>query len=159
MAQASSTPSGYFQAPFGTLVIYDDGDVLQRIDFCEEPIAPPRPTPLTFEVIRQLRQYVSDPSFQFDLPLSMEGTHFQKLVWAQLSAIPNGQVRRYGQLAHDLESSARAIGMACRRNPIPLVVPCHRVVAANGLGGFAGKRDGLMMKIKRWLLEHEKSPQ
>ncbi len=73
-----------------------------------------------------------------------------------MCAIPVGETRRYGDAASALNSAARAVGGACRRNPVPLVVPCHRIVAANGLGGFDGQRDGAELDFKQWLLNHEK---
>ena len=87
--------------------------------------------------------------------LEPEGTVYQRRVWQALLDIPPGQTRTYGALARELGSSPRAVGGACRRNPIPLLIPCHRVVAANGDGGFAGHTSGRWMDIKRWLLEHE----
>ncbi len=87
--------------------------------------------------------------------LEPDGTVFQRRVWQVLLNIPPGQTRTYGELARELGSSPRAVGGACRRNPIPLLIPCHRVVAANGDGGFAGHTSGRWMDIKRWLLEHE----
>ncbi len=87
--------------------------------------------------------------------LEPEGTVFQRRVWQALLDILPGQTRTYGALARELGSSPRAIGGACRSNPIPLLIPCHRVVAANGHGGFAGHTSGRWMDIKRWLLEHE----
>jgi methylated-DNA-[protein]-cysteine S-methyltransferase len=74
-----------------------------------------------------------------------------------LRSIPPGRTRTYGELASKLGTSARAVGGACRANPCPVVVPCHRVVAANGLGGFAGDTSGRKLEVKRWLLRHEGS--
>ena len=86
----------------------------------------------------------------------MRGTPFQRRVWQALRGIPSGSTCSYGELAHELGSSARAVGGACRRNPIPIVVPCHRVAAAaGGVGGFMGQRDGEALTIKQWLLDHE----
>ena len=83
------------------------------------------------------------------------GTLFQQRVWRELILIPPGETRSYGELAKKLHSSARAIANACRRNPLPLLVPCHRVVAKNGPGGFMGKTTGSALAIKQWLLQHE----
>ncbi len=83
------------------------------------------------------------------------GTPFQQQVWRELTRIPFGETRSYGELATNLNSSARAVAGACRRNPLPLLVPCHRVVAKHGLGGFMGKTEGQALAIKRWLLQHE----
>jgi len=88
-------------------------------------------------------------------PLRAEGTAFQRRVWAALLEIPPGSRLTYGALADRLGTSPRAVGGACRANPIPLLIPCHRVVAAGGAGGFAGHREGRWVEIKRWLLAHE----
>jgi methylated-DNA-[protein]-cysteine S-methyltransferase len=77
------------------------------------------------------------------------------VIWALLRAIPVGQTRTYGEVARELGSAARAVGQACRANPCPIVVPCHRVVGRHGLGGFAGDHQGSRLAIKRWLLHHE----
>jgi methylated-DNA-[protein]-cysteine S-methyltransferase len=111
--------------------------------------------PLARQVVKQLRCYFSDPTFKFDLPLNPVGTDFQKRVWRKLSNCPSGKVWSYGHLAQLLNSGARAIGGACRRNPIPVVVPCHRVVAQQGIGGYAGATAGNYLSIKHWLLQHE----
>lgn len=104
---------------------------------------------------RQLRAYFEDPGTPFDLPLADAGTAFQRRVWAAMMRIPPGQTRTYGELAAELGTSARAVGGACRANPCPIVVPCHRVVGKDGLGGFAGDRSGRKLAVKRWLLAHE----
>lgn len=110
---------------------------------------------LAAEVAAQIRRYAEQPAVAFDLPLRLEGTEFQRRVWRALVQIPPGQTCSYGALAAELGSSARAVGGACRANPIPLIVPCHRVVAAHGLGGFAGQTAGAQLSIKTWLLRHE----
>jgi methylated-DNA-[protein]-cysteine S-methyltransferase len=105
---------------------------------------------------RQIERYLADGEFRFDLPLAPTGTAFRRRVWNALSAIPAGESRTYGELARQLHTAPRAIGGACGANPIPLVVPCHRVVGAHGsLGGFMGVTDGDPIAIKRWLLAHE----
>ena len=109
------------------------------------------------EVLDQLFHYFEDAAWRFDLPLATQGTPFQRRVWQALSGIPSGVTRSYDELAVTLGSSARAVGGACRRNPVPIVVPCHRVVAADGrAGGFMGQRDGRAVTIKTWLLDHER---
>lgn len=110
---------------------------------------------LAAEVVRQLLAYRDDPDFRFHLPLAPKGTPFRHRVWAAIAAIPKGEVRTYGELARALGSSARAVGQACGDNPLPVIVPCHRVVAKAGLGGFAHSREGRLPDIKRWLLRHE----
>lgn len=88
-------------------------------------------------------------------PFRPEGTAFQRRVWQQMRRIPTGQVVTYGELAKVLHSSARAVAGACRANPIPILIPCHRVVAATGLGGYMGETGGEALAIKQWLLQHE----
>lgn len=102
-----------------------------------------------------LERYFSGEPELFDLPLCPEGTPFQQRVWQRLQRIPPGRVLTYGELARELNSSPRAVAGACRRNPIPVVVPCHRVVAASGPGGYMGQSEGRPLAIKQWLLQHE----
>jgi methylated-DNA-[protein]-cysteine S-methyltransferase len=98
---------------------------------------------------------VRDPQFRFDLPLASHGTLFQRRVWGKIAAIRAGRTRSYGELARELRSAPRAVGQACGANPLPLVVPCHRVLAAAGIGGFAHCEGGFHLSVKRWLLAHE----
>ena len=101
---------------------------------------------------------MNNPEAAFSLPLRPSGTTFQRRVWAQIAQIPCHQTQTYGELAKALHNAPRAVGQACGANPFPLVVPCHRVVAANGgLGGFARQRGGFLLDVKRWLLAHEGS--
>jgi len=118
------------------------------------PLEPPR-NRLAERAARQLERYLADPDFRFELPLAAAGTRFQCRVWNAIGAIPRGRALTYGQMAKALRSAPRAVGQACGANPLPLVVPCHRVVAANGLGGFAGHGEGFHLEVKRWLLRHE----
>ncbi len=111
---------------------------------------------LAAETVRQLKAYMADPSFVFGLPLRPSGTTFQRRVWEQIAAIPLGTTRTYGEVAKTLHNAPRAVGQACGANPFPLVVPCHRVIAANGgLGGFDRHGGGFLLDVKRWLLKHE----
>jgi len=113
---------------------------------------------LAKEAARQLRAYLADPRFEFSLPLAPAGTAFQRRVWNGIATIPCGATQTYGELAAAIGSGPRAVGNACGANPYPLVVPCHRVVAANhGLGGFARQRGGFLLDVKRWLLAHERA--
>ena len=107
------------------------------------------------KIIKQLDQYFKKPTFQFDLPLTLHVTPFQKKVLKVLQKIPAGTTKTYGELAKVLKTSPRAIGQACRKNPIPIVIPCHRVVSKTGLGGFAGKQAGRLLAIKKQLLAYE----
>jgi methylated-DNA-[protein]-cysteine S-methyltransferase len=108
---------------------------------------------------RQLEAYRADPDTRFDLPLLIEGTPFQRRLWAALCEIPRGKTLTYGELARRLGGQGaemnRAVGQACGDNRLPIVIPCHRVVAANGIGGFAHATRGYLLEAKRWLLAHE----
>ncbi len=111
--------------------------------------------PLLQQALQQILTYFKTPQFMFDLPLNPHGTGFQQSVWRYLRSIPAGEVRTYGEVAAELGSSARAVGNACRHNPLPLIIPCHRVVSASGIGGFAGHIAGTQIDTKRQLLAHE----
>ena len=103
---------------------------------------------------QQIMQYLQQANITFNLPANQQGTVFQKRVWQAISDIPCGQTRTYTDIAQQVGSGARAVANACGANQLPLVVPCHRVLAKSGLGGFMqGERDGLL--IKQWLLQHE----
>lgn len=106
---------------------------------------------------RQLERYREDPDAKFDLPLLIEGTDFQRRLWDALCEIPRGRTLTYGELARKLGAEARAVGQACGDNRLPIVIPCHRVVAADGIGGFAHSTGGYLLEAKRWLLMHESS--
>jgi methylated-DNA-[protein]-cysteine S-methyltransferase len=106
-------------------------------------------------VASQLERYRADPDTRFDFPIAIEGTPLQRAVWDAMCAIPRGRTRTYGDIARELGADARDIGQACGDNRLPIVIPCHRVVAANGLGGFAHATSGYLIEVKRWLLAHE----
>jgi methylated-DNA-[protein]-cysteine S-methyltransferase len=111
--------------------------------------------PLAERAARQLERYRHDPDARFDLPLLIEGTPFQQRLWAALCEIPRGKTLTYGALAELLQAQPRAVGQACGDNRLPIVIPCHRVVGAHGLGGFAHSTTGYLLEAKRWLLMHE----
>lgn len=108
------------------------------------------------QVAEQLNEYFCYGTFQFDLPLNAQGTDYQQRVWQALQNTRAGQTCSYGDLAAQLSSSARAVGNACRANPIPIIIPCHRVVAKHSMGGYCGQVQGPRMRIKQWLLAHER---
>lgn len=112
-------------------------------------------SPLAERAARQLERYLADPDAGFDLPLLVEGTPFQRRLWDALCEIPRGKTLTYGTLAKRLEAEPRAIGQACGDNRLPIVIPCHRVVAADGIGGFGHATGGYLLEAKRWLLMHE----
>lgn len=143
-------------APFGVLGILCVGDELTGIDFLAPETFSQSPlSPFAQTVCKQLAAYFDNPDFQFSLTLKFNGTAHQGKVWQLMREIPRGETRQYGELAQELASSPRAVGQACGSNPIPIVIPCHRVVSKAGLGGFAHHRDGYQLDIKRWLLTHE----
>ena len=111
--------------------------------------------PLAARAALQLERYLADPDSSFDLPLLIEGTPFQRRLWDALCEIPRGRTLTYGALAKRLEAEPRAVGQACGDNRLPIVIPCHRVVAADGIGGFGHATGGYLLEAKRWLLMHE----
>jgi methylated-DNA-[protein]-cysteine S-methyltransferase len=142
--------------PFGPVGIRLHEGCLVGIDYLEESSESfQQDTEGLAPVVEAIEEYLEDARAPFDLDMELAGTPFQRRVWRELSAIPAGETLTYGQLAERIGSGARAVGNACRANPCPLVVPCHRVVGANGLGGFAGELSGGKLAIKRWLLQHE----
>ena len=112
-------------------------------------------TPLAERAAKQLEHYRENPDTTFDLPLLIEGSPLERGVWEAMCAIPRGRTRTYGELARELGADPRAIGQACGDNRLPIVIPCHRVVAADGIGGFAHSTGGYLLEAKRWLLMHE----
>lgn len=106
------------------------------------------------QMTQEILAYLQQPHQAFSLPAQLAGSAFQQKVWLAILAIPLGQTRTYSELAAQLQSGPRAVANACGANRLPLLIPCHRVVAKNGLGGFMrGDKNGL--SIKRWLLAHE----
>jgi len=147
------------RAPFATLGITATRTHVTGIRYLAPSVAaraPARGT-IAFLACVQIQAYLDNPSFAFDLPLAFSGTHHRLQVWEALQRIASGKTRTYGELARELNSSPRAVGGACGANPLPLVVPCHRVIAAGGrIGGFMGAAsEGFELGIKRWLLAHE----
>jgi len=121
---------------------------------CSAPIVSPKNT-LAEKAARQLERYREDPDAAFDLPVRIEGSALQRGVWDAMCAIPRGHTRTYGELARELGADPRAIGQACGDNRLPILIPCHRVVAAGGIGGFGHATGGYLLEAKRWLLAHE----
>lgn len=149
----------YMHSPLGRLRLVGDGDVLFSLTMAQQRYAARdntewRRNDAAFtEVRRQLDAYFQGDRTVFDLPLAPAGTPFQKTVWAALTEIPFGRTEHYGELARRIGSaqSARAVGLANARNPIPIIVPCHRVISADG--ALTGYSAGI--ERKRWLLRHE----
>lgn len=146
------------EAPFGRLLLTAEANYLIGIEFmpADTPLGGGLVTGVMKDTIDQLEHYFADPTYVFDVRYLLKGTPYQQQVWTQIANIPSGQTRCYHEIATALGSSPRAVGGACGRNPLPIVIPCHRVVAANGLGGFSQTQGGSwLMEVKRWLLRHE----
>ena len=138
-------------SPVGTLIIREDRGQIVRLTWGRADVV--ERTDLLAEAARQVRAYFDGELRTFDLPLAPPGSPFQQGVYRAMSAIPYGETRSYGDIARDLGSVARAVGQACGANPIPILIPCHRVLGAGGtIGGFSGGRG---TPTKRSLLAHE----
>ena len=137
-------------APIGDLTISAEDNIIVSLDWgwAQEQ----NTNPLLQNAKSQLNDYFDGLRKNFDLPLEPPGTKFQQRVWSMMEQIPYGKTITYGKIAKALGSSARAVGMACGANPIPVIIPCHRVVAANDMGGYSG--DG-GVETKRALLHLE----
>ncbi len=156
--QGSDIFSAIVAAPFGAVGIRTEhGRVRELVYLPPHFSEKPAQDPVAELAARQLAAYFADPDFRFSLPLSEAGSAFQRKVWDAIAAIPRGSVRTYGQVAKHIGSAPRAVGQACGANWFPLVIPCHRVTAAGGLGGFSNHDDenGFHLGVKRWLLKHE----
>lgn len=143
------------ESPLGPLGLTWVGETLTGVDLEPEPSIGATANDPPPGLVAQIQRYFADGRAPFDLSIQAGGTAFQRRVWDLMQAIPAGETRTYGDIARDLDSAPRAVGQACRANPVPIVVPCHRVVAASGLGGFAGDSSGHRLGVKRWLLCHE----
>lgn len=145
-------------APFGAIGIRTDAAHVRELVYLPRHFDEKEPdNPLAERAALQVERYFAEPDFRFDLPLAPVGTAFQQKVWQVISSIPRGNVLTYGQVAKLIQSAPRAVGQACGANWFPLVIPCHRVTASGGLGGFSNHDDetGFHLGIKRWLLAHE----
>ena len=148
----------YYNTEIGIIGIEENGAAITKIFFINEDlqeISEKNETELIKEAMRQLNEYFQGKRSLFDLPLEPKGTEFQKRVWNALKEIPFGETKSYGDIAKIIgnEKAARAVGMANNKNPIPIIIPCHRVIGANGkLVGYAGGLD-----VKEKLLKIEKN--
>lgn len=141
------------ESPIGKVYIQSDGELITRVTFETLKLRNAKPPKVLVESEKQLKAYFAGRLKKFELPLQRLGTPFQRLVWSVLDDIPSGEARTYQALADRIggRAVARTVGNACASNPLLIIVPCHRVMAANGLlTGYAG---GLWRK--RWLLTHE----
>lgn len=144
-------------APMCHLGACFSGDTLTRLDFlAQDTPTTAKPDSRTRHLMRDLEAYWDNPAHVFGVQAAPHGTPFQHRVWLALTQIPPGQPTTYGLLAKQLGTAARAVGQACGSNPLPILIPCHRVVAANGLGGFMHASAGAPLDVKTWLLAHER---
>jgi len=150
------THQARYPTPFAVLGIRASAQRLTGIDYL--PRGSPSLAPLNAlaeTVCRQIERYLEDPGYRFRLPFDYIGTPFQCRVWRAISAIPSGRTLSYAEIARGLKTAPRPVGGACGANRIPIVIPCHRVLGSNGLGGFMHARKGFPLDVKRWLLRHE----
>lgn len=141
-----------FESPIGPLKISANESAISSIEF-HKKAEEERPNPITELAANQLEEYFQGKRKDFSIPLSALGTDFQRSVWQELREIPFGETRSYRDIAEKIgnKKAVRAVGAANGKNPIPIIVPCHRVIGSNGtLTGFAGG-----LESKKWLLEHE----
>lgn len=145
-----------YNSPVGPLTLFEEDGRIIAVEWGWPPETDEPPAPVLEQARDQLDAYFEGKLTQFDLPLDPMGTPFQKKVWQALARIPFGATRSYGELAAELGTAPRALGGACGRNPLPILIPCHRVLAADrSLGGYSGL-DGT--DTKRFLLQLEGVP-
>ena len=141
-------------SPIGRLTVEEEDGAITRLRW--SPSAPlsegEPPTEVLREAKRQLDRYFARKLTQdFDLPVRPRGSTFEQAVWRRMRKIPYGGTATYGEMAKDIEGEARAVGGACGANPIPIIIPCHRVVGGSGDGGFTA---GMHIKYLLWRIEH-----
>jgi methylated-DNA-[protein]-cysteine S-methyltransferase len=146
-------------APMCRLGACFTGDALTRLDFlpADTPVPECRLDARARHLAGELDAYWQHPAHAFDLLFVPHGTPFQLRVWHALMSIPAGRPTTYGALAKRLGTAARAVGQACGANPLPILIPCHRVVGASGPGGFMHAASGVPLDVKNWLLAHERA--
>lgn len=148
--------SAVIDSPIGRLAIIVQHEKLTGIRFLDRRTGLVKPDgEMAVRVVNQIQAYFADPDAGFDLICNVQGTDFQKKIWCRLAKLKQGQTLFYGEIARELGTSPRAVGNACRANPIPIVVPCHRILSKTGIGGYDGDREAGKVNIKHWLLVHE----
>ena len=140
----------HVESPVGLLEVEERDGAIVRLGW--DATRDASPSPLLEEAAAQLRAYFAGERTVFDLPLAPRGSDFHQAVFARMLAIPFGETRTYGEIAKALGTHGQPVGQACGANPVPVIIPCHRILSANGLGGYSG-RGGLDTKIA--LLRHE----
>ena len=143
-------------SPIGNLGLNISAKGIQRLCYLKTKQETKIPeSGFEFTVHRQIMEYFELRRTEFNLPIDIEGTTYQKRVWKQVSKILYGESLTYGEIAKAIDSGPRAVGNACRHNPIPIIIPCHRVVKKTGMGGYCGSLVGKEIQQKDWLLRHE----
>lgn len=142
-------PQRALDTPVGTLTVFEENNAITKVSWENGALDD---TPLLRNAEAQLTEYFASDRTRFDLPLAVDGTDLQRRVCDAMRAIPYGETRTYGDLARSLNTPAQAIGQACGGNPIPIIIPCHRILGANSLGGFSG---GIGVETKVALLKLE----
>lgn len=143
--------------PIGKLAVkYESDFILEVQQVAAQTRITSRKEFFAKEIEKQMHAYFTGDLQKFEIPFLFEdATEYQAQVWDQIRKIPFGVTKTYGEIAKKIKSGPRAVGNACRRNKLLLIVPCHRVVSAVGLGGFMGDADGSLVRRKQWLLDHE----
>lgn len=146
------------KSPVGSLQISTDDVCVIKVEWFKSPIISSElaPSHIAEQANKQFEEYFKHAHNDWTLPLVKSGTEFQQKVWHYLQTIPLGETRYYSDVAKALNSSAQAVGNACRANPFVIIVPCHRVISKSGLGGYDGQTSGQNIVIKQWLLDHER---
>lgn len=143
-------------APFGYVCICSSTACVTRIELlASKAPSNSRLNKFAKEAREQVKAYLKNSAFKFDLPIDINGSAYRQQVWSEIAKIPAGETRTYGDIAVLMGSSARAVGGACGDNVLPILIPCHRVVARADLGGFMHSSRGFSLKVKWWLLNHE----
>ena len=144
-----------FTTDIATIGLQFAGPKLIKVDYLNNKTLQVATTKIAETVKNKIEKYLESKIKNFNVDVQLKVTAFQEKVLKQLLLIPYGETRTYGEIAKILKTSPRAVGNACRNNPLPIIIPCHRVVAANGIGGYAGATEGGLLDIKYQLLHLE----
>ncbi|MDW3096370.1 MAG: methylated-DNA--[protein]-cysteine S-methyltransferase [Gammaproteobacteria bacterium] len=143
-------------SPIGSLGLNISVNGIQRLFYIKTKQESYIPTGgFAAKVHQQIMEYFELQRTEFDLPVDIQGTAYQNRVWNEVAKIPYGESLTYGDIAKVINSGPRAVGNACRHNPVPIIIPCHRVVRKGGIGGYCGSVMGKQVQQKDWLLRHE----
>lgn len=148
--------SAIINSPIGYIGILTENESVLNVHYLLNSVRAKQPKDIfTKEIAHQCEAYFSEAQWKFNIRPQFFGTPHQLRVWKVLTRIRYGETKTYGEIAREIASGARAVGNACRVNPVHLIVPCHRVVGVNSFGGFLGDHSGARVLIKQWLLQHE----